>query len=98
MKKKYLFPMNIQLFAEEDEHKGEDLLGYELLKKENEELKKAFEEYKKETAKQLEDIKSVIRSQGHTNGQDENKDDKEDNSKKLQDLQKKLFDDLNKRY
>lgn len=98
MKKKYLFPIRIQLFAEEEKEDGKDLLGYELLKKENEELKKAFEEYKKETAKQLEDIKSVIRSQGHTNGQDENKDDKKDNSKELQDLRKELFDDLNKRY
>ena len=39
MDKKLLFPMNIQLFAEEKTEEGKDLLSYELLKKENEELK-----------------------------------------------------------
>ena len=74
----------------EEEEKGkENTLSYELLKKENEELKKAFDDFKTETLKQLEDIKEVVRV-STTSTTEENSDKGNSDTERRQ----KLFDKL----
>ena len=73
-----------------EEEKGkENTLSYELLKKENEELKKAFDDFKAETLKQLEDIKEVVRV-STTSTTEENSDKGNSDTERRQ----KLFDKL----
>ena len=95
MYKNLKFKLNIQLFAEpEQKEKTNDLLSYELLKKEHDELKEYVKNLENGYNKQLEDIKNVIRSGNHYNGQEKQDNDKE---KDNEELGKRLFEDLMKR-
>ncbi len=89
------FKFNIQLFAEDGQgEKTNDLLSYELLKKEHDELKEYVKNLENGYNKQLEDIKNVIRSGNRYNGQE-----KQDNynEKDKKELEEELFAELKKR-
>lgn len=79
----------------DNEVENKDKLSYELLKKENEELKKQLNDFKTEVSKQLEDIKEVVRVSTTTQTQTENNED-DDAVKRRQLLLKKLQGTFNK--
>lgn len=97
MKKKFLFPMNIQLFAEEDEKKKEDekggaTLSYEMLKKENEQIKKEFDDFKKSISEEVSDIKNVILGNNKTGEPMNNK--KDADAERREGYRKQLMESL----
>lgn len=79
----------------DNEVENKDKLSYELLKKENDELKKQLNDFKTEVSKQLEDIKEVVRVSTTTQTQTENNED-DDADKRRQLLLKKLQGTFNK--
>lgn len=79
----------------DNEVENKDKLSYELLKKENDELKKQLNEFKTEVSKQLEDIKEVVRVSTTTQTQTENNEDDKP-EKRRQELLKKLQGTFNK--
>ena len=79
----------------DNEVENKDKLSYELLKKENDELKKQLNDFKTEVSKQLEDIKEVVRVSTTTQTQTENNED-DDAEKRRQLLLKKLQGTFNK--
>lgn len=78
----------------QEEQKPNNLLSYELLQKENKQLKERIDVLEKTVNEQLEDIKNCIRSGNKINGQ-EKIDNQEEKDRK--ELGKRLFDDLSKR-
>ena len=79
----------------DNEVENKDKLSYELLKKENDELKKQLNDFKTEVSKQLEDIKEVVRVSTTTQTQTENNED-DKAEKRRQELLKKLQGTFNK--
>lgn len=79
----------------DNEVENKDKLSYELLKKENDELKKQLNDFKMEVSKQLEDIKEVVRVSTTTQTQTENNED-DKAEKRRQELLKKLQGTFNK--
>lgn len=76
-----------EIKKEEKIEKKEDnsSLGYQILKKEHEDLKKEFDAYKKQTEAQIKDIKNVVLANMKVNGQ---------SSTKAEDEEKKRKDEL----